>query len=383
MIVQRKGKPDVLRDKGYIDGYIHKEAAPSATELSAAIGAALGIGSGTLANFVLSKMLGYEGNWMNYVGSGLAGGLAGGLGGAAAGDAVKKRIDYYRANPGEAGDILRKIEQDPRLRKVGDALRKNPLMRPIRRALGRPIVSLKRPLGYDVSEIKETFRKSVDKRGLLKTLVKAMKGERLWEVKGSLWPGTNKKMEELPQIFLDTIKMREQAFKSYFDLPTDQKVMDQYFVVDPEDKKRWRYSDTNPLKSQLDDVVRREFAKKENIKTKGSSEFIESRPPRSGFVGGFRATKEKGDDIAKVRDVFDFYNAREGLGYRPNLKNEKGKPRTVLGTNNNDYGFVGAQPGSIQHIRWRERERNKHLVKNIIDILIGNPITLAQDIDLK
>jgi len=360
-----------MNKSAYVQGYLDKEAAPSATELSAAIGAALGIGSGTLSNFVLSKMLGYEGNWMNYVASGAIGGLAGGIGGAAAGDAVKKRIDYYRANPGEAGDILRKIEKDPRLRKVGDALRRNPLMRPIRRALGRPFVSLKRPVGYDSSEINENFKKSVEDVGLKKTLLKVVKGERLWGGKMS-----------------DDLQMRSQAQKAYFDLPLDADVMNKYFKVSPNDPKKWEYSDEVPNKEDLDQSVRIDFLGRHEypggpityepqFKTKGDKEYMEGT---GGFIAGYRSTRDKGSDIAEVNDRWDYENYRGGKGYKTDV------PEAVQSGSrgyDNDLGPGWSQYDSpISRVQHREKERNKHLLKNIVDILVGNPITLHQKTDL-
>jgi hypothetical protein len=352
-----------------------KEAAPSATQISAAIGAALGIGSGTLANFILSKMTGYEGDWMSYVASGAVGGLAGGFGGAAAGDAVKKRIDHYRANPGEAGDILRKIEQDPRLRKVGDALRKNPLMRPIRRALGRPFVSLKKPVGYDSSEIKKNFDKSVKDIGLRKTLAKVIKGEPLWNTESA------KVNEETEKRML--------AQRAYFDLPVDESKMSEYFDVDKQDPKTWRYKKDDPYRKELDAEVKAKFhgyhpnphykhiPLEKKVRTKGDKEFIEDS---KGFIGGFRATRDKGSDIARVADRWDYENYRGGEGYKEDV------PKTSQSMGGGGYSNASAEDtakkGILGKNRSREIERNKHLVKNILDILLGNPITLKQDIDL-
>jgi len=137
---------------------MNKEAAPSAAQISAAIGAALGIGSGTLANFILSKMMGYTGDWKTYVASGAVGGLAGGFGGAAAAGAVKKRIDYYRANPGELAEVLEKVEKSDALSKWKKFQQKSKLMLPVRRTLGKIFTNLKPPTNYDLQDVIKTYK---------------------------------------------------------------------------------------------------------------------------------------------------------------------------------------------------------------------------------
>ena len=317
-----------MYNQAYLQGYIHKEAAPDA------------------AYFKKLK------------------------------DIVQKRIAYYRDNPKTVGDRLRKIEQDPRLRKAGDVLRKSPLMRPIRRAIGRPFVSLKAPVGYDSSEIKKNFDKSVKDIGLRKTLSKVIKGERLWNA--------DIPYEDLPNEF----KKRMLAQRAYFDLPVDESRMAEYFDVDKEDPKTWRYKQDSIYRKDLDAAVKGKFhgynpnphykyvPKPHKVQTKGDKEFVESS---AGFVGGYRATRDKGSDIARIVDRWDYENHRGGAGYKKDV------PRTIKsglgGYSNLSSKDRGAKDSKGRNIEM-EVERNKHLSKNIADILIGNPITLKQDIDI-
>ena len=319
--------------EGYIDGYIHKEAAPGG-----------GIGAGALTDALFS--------------------------------AIKKRIDYYRDNPKEVGDTLRKIEQDPRLRKAGDVLRKSPRMRTIRRALGRPFVSLKKPFGYDSSEIKKNFDNSVDKRGLLKTLAKVIKGERLWDA--------DTPYEDLS----NETKRRMLAQRAYFDLPVDESKMSEHFEVDKEDPKTWRYKKDDSYRKELDAEVKGKFhgyipssrydypPRPKEVQTKGDKEFVEGS---AGYIGGYRATRDKGSDTARIVDRWDFENYRGGAGYRKDV------PKTTqsgIGGYSNlpdeDWGARDSKGRAIE----MEIERNWHLSKNIADILAGNPITMKQDIDI-
>jgi hypothetical protein len=292
-------------------------------------------------------------------------------------DTVQENIDHYKDNPKKVGDILRKIEQEPILRNVGDALRKSSIMRPIRRALGKPLVSLKKPVGYDSSEIKKNFDKSVKDIGLRKTLAKVIQGKRLWDT------------ETADSDMSAEMKKRMLAARAYFDLPLDESKMSEHFDVDKEDPKTWRYKKDDPYRKYLDAEVKAKFhgynhrprykyePMEKKVQTKGDKEFVEGTKK---FIAGYRATRDKGSDIARVADRWDYENYRGGEGYREDV------PKAWFSGAGRGYNNASAEDtaykGIIGKNRSREIERNKHLVKNILDILLGNPITLKQDIDI-
>jgi hypothetical protein len=311
-----------------------------------------------MSNFMFSKLMGYEGNLSNYI---LSGGL-GAAGGAALGAATGQRIKFYSENLDAFGDALEKIDNHPNLEKWHQFQRMNPVMKPVRQAAGRVVTNIKAPVGYDVSDMKKIYKE----HGIKGILQAAVKDEPLYDLKKYTEGG-------------ETIQAREPAQRAYFDLPSRLAPGKEDSIYIKGDDKRWQFnphgimgrkllmetyprSEEKPLTTGGTDVTA--------PKGKGATGLyedvwsaIEAQPPRMygshGTLGGFSFKRDPKTGELIVGDPFDFKTKISQ------------KTRADQGYSSMKVPYAG-----------KERERKKALEKvihhsrNIIDRMIGSPVTI-------
>jgi hypothetical protein len=305
--------------RAFLQGYMQKQAV-SPAQMGTAVGAALGLGSGLVGNFLMAKMLGYDGDWKSYL---LAGGMGGVIGAASVGSGVK----HFQDNPEEFADLLERIEKSPRLEAWHKWQKQSPLMKPVRQGIGRVVTNVQEPVGYNTTAMSQLY-----KQHGLKGLVKAFREDK---------PLYTPTFTALPT---PEMKARRHMYREYFDLPSrvGKEDVQDIFTSDPADPKTLRFN--------------REGVGGSALATELDTKMREGRSGKHKALGGFVVHPD-----GSVRDPFDFSTS---------MSAEDRVKRGYTSTNLHNTGAPAAA---------RARERILHHLRNIGDRAIGNPVTVVQD----
>ena len=289
------------------------------------------MGSGLMGNYLLSKIMGYDGSFTNYLLAGGAGALAGG----ALGHQVTEKFNHYRSNPRAFNDLLAKIESSPALHKWHEWQKQSPLMKPVRRGVGRILTNIKGPKGYQMDQFRDTLKK-LGPKGVMGA---ALKDERAWEDSRAIKKGDF------------DVHAREALWRGMFDLPSrerERQFGDFFQTVPGTEGKNVRFNPQTAEGKRLQRMAEGDFYGELNP---------EKTKSRASLMGGV-AVKDTPEGY-KVSDPWDVYTKSR------RYKTEKG----IRGA----PGKAGATPEQ-QALRLKD-ERN-HLLRNIADPLISNPVTI-------
>jgi hypothetical protein len=311
-----------MNKQAYMKGYLQKEAL-SSEQVGQAVAASLGLGSGLLGNFMLSRMLGYRGNFMNYL-------IAGGAG-AAGGELVSRRIAAFAENPQALAAMLEKVENSPQLAAWHKWQKDSPAMVKPRQMFGRVMTNIKSPVGYDATEIGRNLLKY--KNNPAEAFRRLKDDQPLWDFKKL---PTAPEAAERKRTYNAS---REALNRAYYDLPpragTD--------LFRQQNGKDWTFNRSDKGGEFLYNELKKEVERK-NKQGYGTH----------STLGGFSIKRGPAGE-AIVEDPFDYHtSAKRQLG-------ETG-----------GYSSIGDlhTEGDVS------RERVVHHARNIMDRLIGNPATV-------
>jgi hypothetical protein len=273
----------------------------------------------------------------------------GGLAGAAVGTGVRGKniIEYYRKHPSELNEALSKIEESDELARFSKWQKKSPLMRPLRQTLGRLVTNVKEPWMYQSDEMIDRL-KNLGPSGILKTILK----DRI------VYPTDDTGSRNV------NVLAREPLYRDYFDLPSrlDASGMgiepgpESMYVKDPDDPKKWRFNPDTPRGQKFREDVQSAADSHLSGYTKGG--------PSHNVLGGF-AIHKKPDGGLFVADPWDFSTR----------VSDKDRP------GHTGYESLKAEDKAWEDPKFKHREKRIHHLRNIVDKIIGNPVTVYQDLE--
>jgi hypothetical protein len=331
----RRFEPAVASYFGGRTSKAHVDIPLSAGQMGGAVGSALGLGSGLMGNYLFSKILGYDGTLLSYIAAGGTGALAGG----ALGYGLADKAKYYADNPEEFNKLLEKIESSPKLQKWHEWQKQSPLMKPVRQAVGRIATNVKEPRGYTV----DSARDLVKREGPVGLVQGAIADRPMYK--------TDSNRSESDAFEL---KARDALWRQYFDLPSreGQPGFQDFFVQDPNDPKTVRFNPRTAEGERLQQMAESSF--QQNLKP-------DRRSSKASFMGGV-AIKDTPQGYA-VSDPWDMHTSRHG---NPDAYTSEAGLK----------GRSGMNLSEKKRSELKTRDYRNHLLRNIFDRLISNPVTV-------
>jgi hypothetical protein len=300
-------------------------------KLMAALGAVLGGTTGLAGNWLGSKIFGYDDSLASYLAAGAGGATVGGIGSGLAGSKLKDLLDKYQSKPEAIKEDLIKLEKSEGLKNFNEWQKKSILMKPLRQLVGRFVTNVKTPVGYGTKDAIERIKKA----GLTGVLKAMWNDEPLYDPKIDVIGGD-----------LKAKQYREPLYRSYFDLPSR---MEKFYGVKPSEVytkkgKTWQFSpDTARGRSRRGEL--------QELLASGKT------TGRDDTLGGV-SILGKGNN-KHISDPWDFYTQKSRFDRR-----------------NTGYSSMRHNMSSDDILK----ESIMHHSRNIIDRLIGNPVTVTQRI---
>lgn len=345
-----------LEKQAYVMGYMNKEAegAPAKDwwdkamefkldpKYTAAIGGAAGIGAGLLGNWVGSKLFGYDDNARSYLIAAGLGGATGGIGGYGAGQRLGQIIKSYQDDPDKLIKLLKDIDESEGLRKFSKWQRKSPLMKPIRRMVGRVLTNVQAPLTYDMEEMRET----IDKHGIMGVLRAAWEDRPLYDPSASNRTYSDQAAAQ---------RAGEAPWRAAFDLPTRKfgrgPSADEHFIKHSD--KEWGISDKTDYGKKLKRELELKMRAANSIKDPGIY---------TTMLGG--STVEQKGNTLRIRDPWDF--------------STRAAPLDLKANDDAVYGYESTRErADLDRKRAHQRRLFFHYLRNIGDKSITNPVTFV------